>query len=408
MGQTLKLQYLYFLIFFSFLQYLLTFPQTACNTTLLLCLNLLLLCVGVAPFRGELGARRSFEVLDPGDVIDGSLRVTLSRGESVANLVAKTTSPEQSLQPLRIFTSGERKKIEETSCGFFDNLPAEVVGDKKVFLYNEARRSSFCAALRDLTGFEVLCAFVEPIIVYERRKNSSTSTLVVMGGGVSVVNVDKMMCFYVECLVDEALTLGGKYPLFADDELWTEHAGARLVDESEALMPATIPSDLRAEQVLEMTPFSKASYLLHSEKFKPETLPRVRFLKTAEGETFVNRSLLPLLDSTVRQAVKVASNEISGEQLNRSERQFAADRRYEAYKMNAPKLAKMWEERAAFLKSLKYDPTKDDIDYLNDKDEWYERERLKSARQPMSGIEELLKGTGLELDNGGSNRDDYR
>ena len=126
-----------------------------------------------------------------------------------------------------------------------------------------------------------------------------------------LANMDKMECFGVNCCFSEALEFSGSdRPLFADGDLWSAGEEAVLLSEGnfeqEGELSLKPPGELDVEDVVKMTSEEKAQYLLvyDEDGFEAENLPRPRFLKTREGETFVHERLLSMLRATVERKVR--------------------------------------------------------------------------------------------------------
>ncbi|GMI32994.1 hypothetical protein TrCOL_g12676 [Triparma columacea] len=277
---------------------------------------------------------------------------------------------------------------EETSYGLFDNLPLSLftpLTNNKVNLYNKSKQSGFEVALLELTGYEILAAVLEPSMV----GNSYT----VVGGGAIIANFDLMDCKMVECTTSEALYLASTKALFVSPKTFT--SPTPLLDEESSPLPLPPPHEITKSQYEAMTPTTKATYLLYDKDFNPRNIPRCRYVETKQGLDYVKSRLLPLLDSTVQKSLSTTKKTTES---FISKKQFAADRRDEASRKGEPALARVWNEEFLFLRSLQYDPTSTEPDTLNDKDEWYAKNIRNSA--PVSNIDELLKGTGLEKEGG--------
>ncbi|GMH54145.1 hypothetical protein TrRE_jg1069 [Triparma retinervis] len=285
-----------------------------------------------------------------------------------------------------------QKPLEEQSYGLFDNLPLSYIvppTPNKVPLYNACKSTSFPTALLAQTGYEVLAFILEPSI-------SFPSSCTVVGGCAVIANVDKMDCQRIECTAGEAIMGSEEWgtPMFIDPMLFT--ADKPLLDEGSSPLPSPPPSQLTFSQYTAMSPQTKASFLLHSPLFNPYTVPRVRYASTKCGTSAVEGFLKVMLDATVRKAVEGGKGGREGGTKGlASRKQFAADMRDSAVRKNEAGLGKAWNEEFEFLRALQSDPTREERDILNDKDEWYERRRLKMGE--VSNIESLLEGTGLEF-----------
>eukprot|EP00977_Amphora_coffeiformis_P007779 scaffold1697_cov180-Amphora_coffeaeformis.AAC.15 len=121
-------------------------------------------------------------------------------------------------------------------------------------------------------------------------------------------------------------------------------------------------------------------------------LPRPRAVRQSEqsnGEmNALDRLLIPLIDESVRrdyyirQAVQNGDLELAQQlESSKSMRQIAKEKAERAKEAGEPDVAEYWEKEADLYASLRADVTQDEGSYSRflDRDEWYERERRKSA-----------------------------
>jgi hypothetical protein len=102
----------------------------------------------------------------------------------------------------------------------------------------------------------------------------------------------------------------------------------------------------------------------------------------------LDQLLIPRIDESVRreyyirQAVKVGDLELAQElESSKSMRQIAREKAEQAKDMGEEDVAVYWEREANLYASLRADVTQDEGSYSRflDRDEWYERDRLKTA-----------------------------
>jgi len=135
----------------------------------------------------------------------------------------------------------------------------------------------------------------------------------------------------------------------------------------------------------------KAQILMSMSNFEGR-LPRPRTVRQSgkmNGEmNALDRLLVPLIDESVRrdyyirQAVRNGDLELAQElESSKSMRQIAKEKAERAKEASEPDVAEYWEEEAELFGSLRADVTQDEGAYSRflDRDEWYERERLKTA-----------------------------
>jgi hypothetical protein len=146
----------------------------------------------------------------------------------------------------------------------------------------------------------------------------------------------------------------------------------------------------------------KAKTLLEMSNFS-RRLPRPRTVRKAPAnENPLDKLLLPLIDESVRNEYNIRDAERRGD-LNlanelkekRSKRQMAKEKVDAARRDGNEDLAEKWESEAEFLEALRADVTQDEGSYSRflDKDDWYERDRQKTAnRAKRSSFGNLLDG----------------
>ena len=135
----------------------------------------------------------------------------------------------------------------------------------------------------------------------------------------------------------------------------------------------------------------KARTLLSLSNFEGR-LPRPRALRESEesGEKMnaLDRLLLPLIDEGVRrefyirQAIENGDFELAQElESSKSMRQIAKEKAQRAEEAGEPEVSDYWKKEVELYSSLRADVTQDEGSYSRflDRDEWYERERRKSA-----------------------------
>lgn len=272
--------------------------------------------------------------------------------------------------------------------GLFDNLPTSMFesGSKRELLARVSKGKRFYEAMSELSRFEPLACVVET--------QFSTSSSTLLGG--AVVLASSEMTYFVECHLSEALDVAKQslLPLYVESDLMgsadapvstTETLDSRALPAAESLSPSEFKG---------LTLQDKLVLLLNNSPdiSRVSQLPRPRYTQTKDGESAVDRALLPLLDATTRNIVSGSTPSES------SDRQFAAERREQALRDGAFPLMMAWDEEKRFQDSLVADVTSEDGSGLLDKDEWYERDRLRRAESAKKnpGLDELLRGTGLE------------
>jgi hypothetical protein len=146
----------------------------------------------------------------------------------------------------------------------------------------------------------------------------------------------------------------------------------------------------------------KAKTLLEMSNFS-RRLPRPRTVRKAPvNENPLDKLLLPLIDESVRNEYNVRDAERRGDlnlanelKAKRSNRQKAKEKVDAARRDGNEDLAEKWESEAKFQEALRADVTQDEGSYSRflDKDDWYERDRQKTAnRAKRSSFGNLLDG----------------
>jgi hypothetical protein len=159
---------------------------------------------------------------------------------------------------------------------------------------------------------------------------------------------------------------------------------------SKELFPAENPVQSLAELDRQSNE-DKARTLMRMSNFEGR-LPRPRVVKESERTTgemnALDQLLIPRIDESVRreyyirQAVKVGDLELAQElESSKSMRQIAREKAEQAKDMGEEDVAVYWEREANLYASLRADVTQDEGSYSRflDRDEWYERDRLKTA-----------------------------
>jgi len=137
----------------------------------------------------------------------------------------------------------------------------------------------------------------------------------------------------------------------------------------------------------------KARTLLTMSNFQGR-LPRPRAIRQAQSDnTLANpldKLLIPLVDESVRRQYLIRDAELKGDndlarelKNNRSDRQKAQEAAEQARALGQDDVAAQLEDEAMLLESLRADVTQDEGSYSRflDRDDWYERERLKHAKR---------------------------
>lgn len=152
-------------------------------------------------------------------------------------------------------------------------------------------------------------------------------------------------------------------------------------------------------QLDEMNDSQKAKILRSLDAFRRSNgkLPRPRTLK--QNPNILTEQLLPYVDESarreynIRQAIRDNDMETANVlQQQKSRRHMAKDM---AESSNDDRLRALWEEESDFYASLRADVTQDEGSYSSylDKDDWYERDRLKRAKNvKKSSFGTLLDG----------------
>jgi len=146
----------------------------------------------------------------------------------------------------------------------------------------------------------------------------------------------------------------------------------------------------------------KAKTLLEMSNFSGR-LPRPRTVRKAPAtENPLDKLLLPLIDESVRNEYNIREAERRGDfdianelRSKKSNRQKAKERVEIARTEGNEELAQEWETEAEFLEGLRADVTQDEGSYSRflDKDDWYERDRKRTAnRAKRSSFGNLLDG----------------
>lgn len=156
------------------------------------------------------------------------------------------------------------------------------------------------------------------------------------------------------------------------------------------------------KQLDELDNAAKAKTLLEMSNFRG-SLPRPRVVRNApNNKNPLDQLLLPLIDESVRRQYQLREAKQSGNrelvaelETTKSELQEARERVVNARLEGDEITAQRWEEEARFLETLRADVTQDVGAYSRflDRDEWYERDRLKTAqRAKKSSFGNLLDG----------------
>ena len=146
----------------------------------------------------------------------------------------------------------------------------------------------------------------------------------------------------------------------------------------------------------------KAKTLLEMSNFSGR-LPRPRTVRKAPvSENPLDKLLLPLIDESVRNEYNIREVERRGDfdlanqlRAKKSNRQKAKERAEIARREGNEDAAEEWESEAEFLEALRADVTQDEGSYSRflDKDDWYERDRKRTAnRAKRSSFGNLLDG----------------
>jgi hypothetical protein len=169
--------------------------------------------------------------------------------------------------------------------------------------------------------------------------------------------------------------------------------------ESRALFPNDSPIK-SLSQYDELSDEEKAKTLLEMSNFSGR-LPRPRTLRQSKSNP-LDVLLLPLIDEAVRNQYLIRDAERKGNidlanqlQASKSKRQQTLEKSEAARKEGEDTLADKWESESDFLESLRADVTQDEGTYNRflDRDDWYERDRQKSARRvKKSSFGTLLDG----------------
>jgi hypothetical protein len=135
----------------------------------------------------------------------------------------------------------------------------------------------------------------------------------------------------------------------------------------------------------------KARTLMSMSNFEGR-LPRQRVVKESEkangGVNALDQLLIPRIDESVRrefyirQAVQVGDLDLARElESSKSMRQITREKAEQAKNTGDEDVAAYWEREANLYASLRADVTQDEGSYTRflDRDEWYERDRLKTA-----------------------------
>lgn len=156
------------------------------------------------------------------------------------------------------------------------------------------------------------------------------------------------------------------------------------------------------DQLDGLTNEDKAKTLLQMSNFNGK-LPRPRVVRNAPpNENPLDKLLLPLIDESVRKqyAIREAKNQgdwnlVRDLTASKSKLQEAREKADAARDDGNNDLANQWDEEARLLESLRADVTQDVGAYSRflDRDDWYERDRLKAAkRAKKSSFGNLLDG----------------
>ena len=159
---------------------------------------------------------------------------------------------------------------------------------------------------------------------------------------------------------------------------------------SKELFPTDNPIQ-SLEELDQLSNEAKARTLLSLSNFEGR-LPRPRAVVESEQEggnmNALDQLLLPLIDESVRreyyirQAVQNGDLELAQElESSKSMRQIAKEKAAQAKEEGELKVAAYWEKEANLYSSLRADVTQDEGAYSRflDRDEWYERDRRKTA-----------------------------
>eukprot|EP00592_Proboscia_alata_P022867 CAMPEP_0194424308 /NCGR_PEP_ID=MMETSP0176-20130528/23581_1 /TAXON_ID=216777 /ORGANISM="Proboscia alata, Strain PI-D3" /LENGTH=953 /DNA_ID=CAMNT_0039233999 /DNA_START=45 /DNA_END=2906 /DNA_ORIENTATION=+ len=132
----------------------------------------------------------------------------------------------------------------------------------------------------------------------------------------------------------------------------------------------------------------KAQILVMLNSFPDKTkIPRPRVLRQEGNDSSLDRLLLPLIDESTRRQLLLRDAEERGDTntVRRLERGMSKRQQYKELSDNAKTLgndetARVYEYEAKFYEDLRADVTQDEGSYDSylDKDEWYERQRLRA------------------------------
>jgi hypothetical protein len=143
--------------------------------------------------------------------------------------------------------------------------------------------------------------------------------------------------------------------------------------------------NLSAFDALSMEDKARVLVTLSNFNWREQGLPRPRNLRN--DPTLLDELLLPLIDESVRSQYRIRQAQKNGDlaemqrlQASRSQRVLAQQRAEDLYARGDIESAQYYESEAAFLKSLRADPTQDEGSYSRflDRDEWYERNRRRT------------------------------
>lgn len=165
------------------------------------------------------------------------------------------------------------------------------------------------------------------------------------------------------------------------------------------------PTDNPIQSLAELDRLSnedKARTLLSMSNFEGR-LPRPRVVRESEqageGVNALDRLLAPRIDESVRreyyirQAVNQGDLELAQElSSSKSMRQISKEKAEQAKEAGELEVAAYWEKEAELYASLRADVTQDEGSYslFLDRDEWYERNRLRTAQRNRKKFGNLL------------------
>jgi hypothetical protein len=153
------------------------------------------------------------------------------------------------------------------------------------------------------------------------------------------------------------------------------------------LFPTDNPiKSLSAYDALSMEDKARVLVTLSNFNGREQRLPRPRNLRN--DPTLLDELLVPLIDESVRSQYRIRQAQKNGDleemqrlQASRSRRVLAQQRAEDLYARGDIETAQYYESEAAFLESLRADPTQDEGSYSRflDRDEWYERNRRRNV-----------------------------